>query len=139
MLLNQMEGRADSWAIRWNWTVFRSRKLVLIPSRTLVRNIGFGDAATHTRRRIFATAPDGWEADAQNLSASPQGLNVYAECLSFTSGSVAQRRGRSNSATDLSAGSLPDTCGAWSTRRRPPRLAAITMNRQGCASGRDDR
>ena len=64
MLLNQMEGRADSWAIRWNWTVFRSRKLVLIPSRTLVRNIGFGDAATHTRRRIFATAPDGWEADA---------------------------------------------------------------------------
>jgi len=65
MLLNQMGGRADSWAIRWNWTVFRSQKIVLHPSRTLVRNIGFGDVATHTRRRVFATPPDGWDPNAR--------------------------------------------------------------------------
>lgn len=47
MLERQMRGRLDSWAIRWNWSVFRAGGLSLMPPRTLVRNIGFDDTATH--------------------------------------------------------------------------------------------
>jgi hypothetical protein len=64
MLLDQMAGRGDSWAIRWNWSVFRSQKLILHPSCTLVRNIGFGGEATHTRRRTSTLMVDGWHPDA---------------------------------------------------------------------------
>jgi len=37
----------------------------------------------------FASA-NGWEADAQNLTASVQSLNAYAECLSNSSGTAQQ-------------------------------------------------
>jgi hypothetical protein len=47
MLEAQMEGRSDSWAIRWEWAVFASGGLVLYPPRTLVENIGFDGSGTH--------------------------------------------------------------------------------------------
>lgn len=49
MIIQQMEGKGiDSWAIRWWWSVFKKNGLVLYPSRSLVRNIGFGKESTHT-------------------------------------------------------------------------------------------
>jgi hypothetical protein len=52
MLISQMErGNISSWAIRWWWTVFKSDGISLFPDKSLVKNIGFGDEATHTKGR----------------------------------------------------------------------------------------
>jgi hypothetical protein len=48
MLFDQMSGRIDSWAIRWWWSFFLNDGLCLYPSQSLVRNIGFGEGASHT-------------------------------------------------------------------------------------------
>jgi len=42
-------GRIDSWAYRWTFALWRQGCLSVLPYRNLVSNIGFGDAATHTR------------------------------------------------------------------------------------------
>lgn len=47
MMRRQMEGRIDSWAIRWYWTVFKRGGLVLFPPASMVKNIGQDAAATH--------------------------------------------------------------------------------------------
>jgi len=48
MLIHQMEGRLDSWAIRFWWTVFGAGGMSLFPPRSLVTNIGYDETATHT-------------------------------------------------------------------------------------------
>lgn len=48
MLEAQLAGRVDSWGIRWMWSVFHHQGRVLFPGRTLVKNIGAGEGATHT-------------------------------------------------------------------------------------------
>lgn len=52
MLEDQMAGGADSWAIRWYWSVFRAEGLVLFPPRTLVDNTGMDGSGTHGRGRL---------------------------------------------------------------------------------------
>jgi hypothetical protein len=48
-LINQMESRRiNSWAIRWWWTVFRKKGLVLFPDKSLVKNIGWDGSGTHS-------------------------------------------------------------------------------------------
>lgn len=49
MLVRQMEGLRDSWAVRWYWTVFKANGLVLFPPVPLVRNTGFDGSGTHGR------------------------------------------------------------------------------------------
>jgi len=53
MLIDQMEGRVDSWAIRWWWSVFREGGMALFPPRSLLQNIGNEVTATHTRYRLL--------------------------------------------------------------------------------------
>ena len=53
MLIDQMAGRVDSWAIRWRWSLFRAGAISLYPPRSLTRNIGFDATATHTRFRLI--------------------------------------------------------------------------------------
>lgn len=53
MLLTQMTGHCDSWAIRWEWSAFRAHAIALHPPRSLVRNIGHDATATHTRYRLL--------------------------------------------------------------------------------------
>jgi hypothetical protein len=43
------EGRNDSWAYRWTYSAWIREALTILPAVNLVSNIGFGDAATHTR------------------------------------------------------------------------------------------
>ena len=52
MLERQMQGRRDSWAIRWYWSVFRRDGLVLFPPVSFVSNIGFDGSGTHGRGRL---------------------------------------------------------------------------------------
>ncbi len=60
MLISQMEARIDSWAVRWRWSMFRNSGLALYPTQTLVRNVGFSDAATHTTRSGVWQEEDDW-------------------------------------------------------------------------------
>lgn len=47
MLVRQMLGYRDSWAVRWCWSVFRRNGLVLYPPVSLVSNTGFDGSGTH--------------------------------------------------------------------------------------------
>lgn len=47
MLLSQVQGKNNSWAIRWHASVFLENKLTLYPSRSLVNNIGNDGTGTH--------------------------------------------------------------------------------------------
>lgn len=47
MLRRQVEGKNNSWAIRWNASLFLNDILSLNVGRSLVRNIGFDGSGTH--------------------------------------------------------------------------------------------
>lgn len=47
MLRSQMAGDCDSWAIRWYWSVYKNKGLVLYPPESLVNNTGFDGSGTH--------------------------------------------------------------------------------------------
>ena len=49
MLRKQMEGKLDSWAIRWFYHQFKVEGLTLYPLFSKVHNIGFDEYATHTK------------------------------------------------------------------------------------------
>lgn len=49
MLEAQLAGKVDSWAIRWNLSVFMNDGMVLYPKQSLVQNTGFDGSGVHTR------------------------------------------------------------------------------------------
>ena len=49
MLKGQINGENDSWAIRWNMSVFLKNMVTLYPGKSYVRNIGFDSQGTHSR------------------------------------------------------------------------------------------
>lgn len=49
MLVNQMIGLRDSWAIRWYWSVFNKKGITIFPPYSLVNNTGFDGSGTHGR------------------------------------------------------------------------------------------
>lgn len=55
MLWKQMNGKIDSWAIRWCYNQFINNQLTVYPTVSKLRNIGFGQEATHTKntKRFF--------------------------------------------------------------------------------------
>lgn len=72
MLVAQMGGRLDSWGIRWSWSVYKSGGLTLMPPRTLVRNDGFGEAATHNsigvlKKFVQGRPPRPWSGETSPL------------------------------------------------------------------------
>jgi hypothetical protein len=48
MLSHQVQGRNQSWAIRWQASVFLRGMVTLYPGRSLVRNIGHDGSGTHS-------------------------------------------------------------------------------------------
>ncbi len=48
MLQDQVEGRNDSWAIRWQASAFLQKKMTLYPKTSLVQNIGIDGSGTHS-------------------------------------------------------------------------------------------
>ena len=46
-LQSQIEGRVDSWAIRWAASTILNNMLTLYPQYCLSKHIGFGEGATH--------------------------------------------------------------------------------------------
>lgn len=47
MLKNQMNGKIDSWAIRWCYNQFKKNKFTIYPVKSKVRNIGMDGSGTH--------------------------------------------------------------------------------------------
>ena len=70
MLKQQMNGRIDSWAIRWYWSIFQRKGLTLFPPVSYVNNIGFDGSGSH-----------GWISGKIFLT----GNKIYAQssCLKF--------------------------------------------------------
>jgi len=64
MLQMQLDGKIDSWAIRWYLSVFMKRGLALFPPRSFVRNIGFA-GGTHGSRVLR------WTLSRQPISDEP--------------------------------------------------------------------
>ncbi len=50
MIIDQRNGKINSWGIQWYLSVFSSRGIVLHPKHSLVRHIGFDEGATHAKR-----------------------------------------------------------------------------------------
>lgn len=50
ILIAQMEGKLDSWWIRWYWTVFKNNGLYLTPKQSFCSNKGFDGSGTHCDR-----------------------------------------------------------------------------------------
>ena len=48
MLKDQMEGKIDSWAIRFDYSLFKQNKFNIRPIKSLVKNIGLDNSGTHT-------------------------------------------------------------------------------------------
>jgi len=51
MLQKQMEGKINSWAIRWCYQQWKNDQLAVYPRFSKIKNIGFGAGATHTNRK----------------------------------------------------------------------------------------
>lgn len=48
MLKAQMEGKIDSWAIRFDYSLFKQNKFNIRPVKSLVTNVGLDNSGTHT-------------------------------------------------------------------------------------------
>lgn len=48
MLKNNIQGKNDSWAIRWYASAFLRNKLTLYPGRSLIHNIGNDGSGSHS-------------------------------------------------------------------------------------------
>jgi hypothetical protein len=64
MLEQQMSGKVDSWAIRWQLSAFLRNGLALFPPQSLVKNIGL-DSGTHGSRMLR------WTLSGQAISIRP--------------------------------------------------------------------
>ena len=49
MLKDQINGKNDSWAIRWHVSAFLKNMITLYPGQSYVKNIGFDNEGTHTK------------------------------------------------------------------------------------------
>lgn len=48
-----LEGKIDTWDYLWQYAMLLNRGLCIYPSVNLIKNIGFGGEATHTKYRTF--------------------------------------------------------------------------------------
>lgn len=73
MLCDSLQGRNDSWGIRWNWRVFLSDGMVLYPPKSLVHNAGFDGSGSHCNRRSTD-----WQLSAcEVLGAGPTATSSF--------------------------------------------------------------
>jgi len=47
MLIKQMEGKLDSWAIRWCYTLFKNNAYCIYPTKSYIDNIGMDGSGVH--------------------------------------------------------------------------------------------
>lgn len=69
MLKQQADGKVDSWAVRWNLSVFLQEGLVVFPKHSLVLHDGYDDTATHATRQDQSVSKEVW---GERLNKLPQ-------------------------------------------------------------------
>lgn len=65
-----VQKKSDTWAMQWGYLRHQKNGLTCIPSRSLIKNIGFGDDATHTFRDDFQNVE-------RNTASFPLRINNY--------------------------------------------------------------
>jgi Predicted glycosyltransferases len=50
MLKMQLDGKIDSWAIRWCYNQYKNRQFAVLPIKSLVSNIGWDGSGTHSNK-----------------------------------------------------------------------------------------
>src|ERR1017187_4316235 len=81
MLEDQIKGKNDSWAVRWDASAFLAGKLTLYPGRSLVRNIGNDSSGTHCGT-----------SDNLNTSLSDSPLDIESAAAAAAEESTVARR-----------------------------------------------
>jgi hypothetical protein len=97
MLRDQVAGRNDSWAIRWNASCFLAGMLTLYPGRSLVHNIGNDASGTHAADRDdFAQrlAERRVVVERQPLMASDAGREAFVAFFRAQQPGVLQKAAR---------------------------------------------
>jgi hypothetical protein len=82
MLEDQIQGKIDSWAIRWHASAFLENRLTLYPGVSLVHNIGNDNTGTHCKVTDRYNAPvSSKPIQISNISieASKLALNEFQE------------------------------------------------------------
>ena len=89
MLDSQFHGQIDSWAIRWYLSVFFNDGLILYPTRSFVRNIGFDGSGTHCGVSTRAKGAPLFSLVTRKLFQFPEvclDLKTYSIVKEFLSG-----------------------------------------------------
>lgn len=75
MLIRQMKGEIDSWAIRWDYAHYKNNAFGVFPVKSLINNIGL-DSGTHTKNDLsFTTIIE------KNKPEFPDKINVDEKIL----------------------------------------------------------
>lgn len=80
MLDKQMRGTISSWAIRWCYHQFRHQLVTVFPAKSKVSNIGFNEAASHTKGKLNSFATDLDETNNTEFSF-PDSINLDKEII----------------------------------------------------------
>lgn len=94
MLRGQIEGKNDSWAVRWYASAFLAEKLTLYPGRSLVHNIGNDNSGTHCgETEHFDTELSGTPITLGDIEVgiSEVGKNAFEDFLRQSQGKISQR------------------------------------------------
>lgn len=109
MLVRQMLGFRDSWAVRWCWSVFRRNGLALYPPVSMVKNTGFDGSGTHGRGVLRRFSADKTNSGQVSIAMPPQ---TAIDPVMY--GHVKQALWRQNGRW---LGRLTDSVRWWRTRR----------------------
>lgn len=69
MLKAQMEGKIDSWAIRFDYSLFKNNCFCVRPIKSLVNNVGLDNSGTHTGadERLINFLDDNWNPNIETV------------------------------------------------------------------------
>ena len=93
MLVNQIKGKNNSWAVRWHASCFLANMLTLYPGKSLVNNIGMDGSGTHCSptnafTHMLGTAPI--HLSRIGLQENPAAVRAFAKFLSRQSAPLAR-------------------------------------------------
>jgi hypothetical protein len=93
MLVRQMLGFRDSWAVRWCWSVFGRQGVILYPPTTMVRNTGFDGSGTHGRG-LLRRFSSGETHDAGSGIVLPKQVQVDPVLYAYVKQALWRQNGR---------------------------------------------
>lgn len=93
MLVRQMFGFGDSWAVRWCWSVFGRQGVTLYPPATMVRNTGFDGSGTHGRGLLRRFSSDETHGEGSRI-AMPEVVSVDPVLYGYVKQALWRQNGR---------------------------------------------